>query len=372
MTANNPFGPNNDTSTTLHLRMGVVDKLGEISKLFNDSKMSGYKLDPTFYKNLFDILRDNYGLNPEIDLTNNDTLFTYVMKLDNNTLNKLYKYLDDTHQRLQNFPVNESIKMKNKKINKALLSEELKRFKSLTDYNYYDDRTTISENFPFPVVAMEDDRAPEPNIILGMAEAEEDGADLPVDDNVDADVEDITADIEAKTDTPEVPVDDANTEIPVDDVSPELPAEEMPIEEPAPDEDSVELDVTELVKGSEAAKQSADSANSKIDQLMGMVDKLENQLASMSAISDKIEGLEKEIERRNPTPKEKLEMRSLDSYPYSVKLSDFWADKGDRYDTGADSDKPEEYVLTQKDVDDSYSESNIEDSFDSDYEEDNF
>jgi uncharacterized small protein (DUF1192 family) len=93
---------------------------------------------------------------------------------------------------------------------------------------------------------------------------------------------------------------------------------------------------------------------------------------SIEEVDDKIEGLEKEIERRNPTPKEKLEMRSLDSYPYSVKLSDFWADKGDRYDTGADSDKPEEYVLTQKDVDDSYSESNIEDSFDSDYEEDNF
>lgn len=246
--------------------------------------------------------------------------------------------------------------MKSKKINKALLSEELKRFKSLTDYNYYDDRKPISENFP--IVAMEDDRAPEPNIILGMAEAEEGEENVPAEDNVDADVEDITADIEAKTDTPEAPADDANAE--------------MPMDEPAPAEDEVELDVTELVKGSEAAKQSADSANSKIDQLMGMVDKLENQLSSMSAISDKIEGLEKEIERRNPTPKEKLEMRSLDSFPYSVKLSDFWAEKGDRYDTGAESDKPEEYTLTQKDVDDSYSESDIEDSFDTDYEEDTF
>jgi hypothetical protein len=260
--------------------------------------------------------------------------------------------------------------MKSKKINKALLSEELKRFKSLTDYNYYDDRKPISENFP--IVTMEDDRAPEPNVILGMAEAEEGEANVPAEDNVDADVEDITADIEAKIDTPEAPADDANAEMPVDDASLAAPAEEMPMDEPAPAEDEVELDVTELVKGSEAAKQSADSANSKIDQLMGMVDKLENQLSSMSAISDKIEGLEKEIERRNPTPKEKLEMRSLDSFPYSVKLSDFWAEKGDRYDTGAESDKPEEYTLTQKDVDDSYSESDIEDSFDTDYEEDTF
>ena len=162
---------------------------------------------------------------------------------------------------------------------------------------------------------------------------------------------------------------DASAEVPADDLA---PAEEMPIEEPAPEEDAIELDVTELVKGSEAAKQSADAANSKIEQLMSMVDKLENQLSSMSSISDKIDGLEKEIERRNPTPKEKLEMRSLDSFPYSVKLSDFWAEKGDRYDTGADDDKPEEYVLTQKDIDDDYSESDIEDSFNGDeYEEEN-
>jgi hypothetical protein len=84
----------------------------------------------------------------------------------------------------------------------------------------------------------------------------------------------------------------------------------------------------------------------------------------MSTISNKIEDLEKEIERRNPTPVEKLEMRSLDSFPYNVKLSDFWAEKGDRYDTGAEPKEPTEYVLTQQDIDDSYSESDIEDSFD--------
>ena len=261
--------------------------------------------------------------------------------------------------------------MRNKTINKALLSEELKKFKSLTDYNYYDDRSTISENFP--IVSMEDERPEDPmyagkDVILGMAEAEGDEANIPAEDNIDTDVEDITADIDANTEEPtEEP---APAEVPVED----MPAEEIPIEEPAPAEDEIELDVTELVKGSEAAKESADAANSKIEQLMSMVDKLENQLSSMSSISDKIDGLEKEIERRNPTPKEKLEMRSLDSYPYSVKLSDFWAEKGDRYDTGAESDKPEEYVLTQKDVDSDYSDTNIKQSFsvkDKDYEEEN-
>jgi hypothetical protein len=254
-----------------------------------------------------------------------------------------------------------------KKINKALLSEELKRFKSLTNYNYYDDRSAISESFP--IIYDSEDNQEEKLILGNELSEEEEESDAPVEDNLDTDVEDITSDIEANSENPEEPVDDANAQTP--EVAPEAPvAEPAPMEEPSGDE--IELDVTELVKGSEAAKQSADAANSKIEQLMSMVDKLENQLTTMSKISNKIENLEKEIERRNPTPKEKLEMRSLDSYPYSVKLSDFWSDKEDRYDVTSEPKKPKEYVLTQQDVDNDYSESNIEDSFDEEYDESDF
>ena len=263
--------------------------------------------------------------------------------------------------------------MSNKKLNKALLSEELRRFKSLTNYNYYDDRSTISESFP--IIAMEDDEPGEPTLILGTMEEEEDANDAiaPEDDNMDSDAEDIANDISANTEEPNEPTDgnlpDANADAPADDLNLDAPVETPP----APEDDAVELDVTELVKGSEAAKQSADAANSKIEQLMNMVNKLESQLSGMSAISSKIDSLEKEIEVRNPTPKEQLEMRSLDSYPYSVKLTDFWAEKGDRYDTGSEPKKPEEYVLTQQDVNDDYSESNIKKSFDSnEYEEEDY
>jgi hypothetical protein len=260
--------------------------------------------------------------------------------------------------------------MANKKFNKELLNEELKRFKSLTNYDYYVDKPNISENFP--IVKMEDDRPEMPKddmIIYGMSEAE---GDESTDDNFEDEIEDITSDIDS---TPE-----ANQEIPVDqgaepapeETPDELPAEEIPVDqniEPASDE--VELDVTELVRGSEAAKESADAANEKITQLMDMVNKLESQLSGMSAITDKIDGLEKEIERRNPTPVEKLEMRSLDSFPYNIKLSDFWSEKGERYDTGSEEKQPEEYILTQQDVDNDYRESDIEDSFDIDKYEGN-
>ena len=266
--------------------------------------------------------------------------------------------------------------MRSKKINKLLLSEEIKRFKALTDYNYYDDRKSISENFP--IVEFDDERPEDPrysgkDIILGMAEAE--GDEAQGGEDLDAIADDITTDIESNQETPAEPATDEKEpaeDVPVGDAMAPDANTEMPAEELAPS-DEVELDVTELVKGSEAAKQSADAANSKIEQLMNMVNNLEGQLSVMTAISNKIEGLEKEIERRNPTPKEKLEMRSLDSYPYTVKLTDFWADKGDRYDIGTEEKKPTEYVLTQKDIDDNYIESDIEDSFDTqEYEENDF
>ena len=82
----------------------------------------------------------------------------------------------------------------------------------------------------------------------------------------------------------------------------------------------------------------------------------------MDQVIDKIDELEKEIEERNPTPVEQLEMRSMDSFPYSVSLTDFWKDQ-EGYDVG--SEEKEEYIITQKDVND-YSKTEVQQSFDYD------
>jgi len=262
----------------------------------------------------------------------------------------------------------------NKQIKKQeLIKEELDRFRALSNYDYYVDKNKISENFP--IVKMEDDRPEMPEddmIIYGMSEAE---GDETADNDFEDEVSDITSDIESNPEGDQgLPSEEQPTEeLPAEEPA-ELPGDEMiPDETMEPSGDEIELDVTELVKGSEAAKESADAANEKIAQLMDMVNKLETQLSGMNAITNKIDDLEKEIERRNPTPVEKLEMRSLDSFPYNIKLSDFWAEKGERYDTGSEQKEPEEYVLTQQDVDNDYIESDIEDSFDAEeYEENNF
>ena len=139
-------------------------------------------------------------------------------------------------------------------------------------------------------------------------------------------------------------------------VVPEVPA---PTEAPAGDE--VELDVTDLVDSTDEAKSAADKASQNTQLLMKKLEDLESRIASMDAVSGKIEALEKEIVKRNPTNVEKLEMQSLHSGPYTQKLSDYWADKHGAYDV-MNNDK-QEYVLDKDTIDSDYSEGNIKQSF---------
>ena len=83
---------------------------------------------------------------------------------------------------------------------------------------------------------------------------------------------------------------------------------------------------------------------SKMDELLGKLGDLEGKVGDMDKVIEKIDGLEKEIEERNPTIVERLEMRSMDSFPYSVSITDYWSDK-EGYDVGGEED--EEYVITQ-------------------------
>lgn len=168
------------------------------------------------------------------------------------------------------------------------------------------------------------------------------------------------------------PTDDmGDEEIPMDEPAMDEPVEDLSVDEP---EDEVELDVTELVASTDEAKASAESANQKVDQLMGMVSKLESQLNDVNSIGAKIDNLENELEKRAPTPEEKIEMRSLDSYPYNLKLTDFWKTQEGKYDVMDTDEKegtPKEYTLTKDDIDSDYSESQIKGSFDDsdEYEE---
>jgi hypothetical protein len=238
-----------------------------------------------------------------------------------------------------------------------LLNEDLKRFKLLMEYDFY-----IGE-----------DEEPEEELLFDDEEGGLD-AEAPEEGGLDAEAPEGE---EGEEEFPEGEVD-PDTEFGADLPEPEPMGDEMGGEElppPEPMEDEVELDVTELVQGTEAAKASADQANQQISGLVAKFDELAQSLDKMDAINSKIDDIEHEIETRNPTPEEQLEMRSLDSFPYNLKLTDYWSEKEGHYDAmgeNAHDDEKEngEYVLTQDEVEQDYNAIEVKDSFGAENERD--
>ena len=139
------------------------------------------------------------------------------------------------------------------------------------------------------------------------------------------------------------------------------------------EEDVEEIDVTSLVKGSEEAKEAAQQAvnlgqenTSYLKALTDKLSNLESQLSKMDSIANKVSQLQQTIK----TPEEKLELRSLDSFPFNQKLSDYWEDKAktdDRYriSTGEETSdgQTKEFVLNKDEIESDYSEETIKSSF---------
>jgi len=239
---------------------------------------------------------------------------------------------------------------------KNLISEELKRHMELLEYTFY----------------MEDrvDGDPETEDLLLGAKKLYEQDPIPGEEE-GGEVEDPFA-----TDAPpaeeggeeEVPAEGGETDPFADaggmEIEDEFATDEVPAEG---GDETVEVDVTDIVDKSEQTRAEIEGLTSKMDELLGKLGDLEGKVGDMDQVINKIDDLEKEIEERNPTPVERLEMRSMDSFPYSVSLTDFWKDK-EGYDVGGSEE--EEYTITQKDVED-YSEREIKDSFDYDKNDEN-
>ena len=95
---------------------------------------------------------------------------------------------------------------------------------------------------------------------------------------------------------------------------------------------------------------------SKVDtKIKALIDTIQNLQDKLDANNSEIESLKSEFEKRNPTQTEKLNLRSLDSYPFNVKPNEYWEKKAKQggYDAYSDNDEPtsKEYVITNNDVD---------------------
>jgi len=116
-----------------------------------------------------------------------------------------------------------------------------------------------------------------------------------------------------------------------------------------------EMDITDLVK----SQQNIESKQEEFfNNLFSHLNDLESKLGEMDNIVSTLNNLEAKIEKLRPkTAEEKLELRSLDSGPYTTKLSDFFNDKQEDFEkTG------KEYVLTTDEVQD-YSPTEIKKTF---------
>lgn len=201
-------------------------------------------------------------------------------------------------------------------INKKIISE-IERYKNIDLY--------ISEQFD-------------------MVEPEAAPAEEPANTEMGADneVSEIPEPVDVETDPDVEVVDDEGN---VEDTT-ETDAEESGTEE---------LEITDLVTAQKDIQSKQDEyMNTMFEKLAD----LETKLSSMDAIFDKINNLENKIEKyRQKTPEEKLQLRSLDSYPYNQKLTDFFQDKEEEFEkTG------KEYTLTTDDVE-NFSTSEIKNTF---------
>lgn len=126
--------------------------------------------------------------------------------------------------------------------------------------------------------------------------------------------------------------------------------------EPIQPEDEV-IDVDELTQSQEETEEKVEdvqvSMTKGFEKILNVVDKLNKMIDASTA---NMEQIKQEIEKRNPTPMEKLNMRAAnDSYPFNVSPSDYWKTKEatSNYRIGGE-DEPDakQYTITQGDIDD--------------------
>jgi hypothetical protein len=131
-------------------------------------------------------------------------------------------------------------------------------------------------------------------------------------------------------------------------------------------ESTEEVDVTDLVNMTkniknelEASKGEQSGVMQQMDAVFSKLDDLEAKLSNMDAVIAKIDQLGAKIDDAKPqTPQEKLEMRSLDSYPFNEKPQEFFAHKQQEMRASGKN----EYVLTKSDIE-NYSKEDLSQSF---------
>ena len=160
---------------------------------------------------------------------------------------------------------------------------------------------------------------------------------------------------------------------PMDPAAPVDPA--APADVPAETDTTEEIDITDLVNMTKSLKKDVEDNRNENGDVIGKMDDvftklgdLESKLAQMDQVMAKIDELGAKVEASKPkTGVEKLEMRSLDSYPFNEKPQEFFAHKQNEMQASGKN----EYVLTKNEVD-NYPADTIRTSFNPEQQEDEY
>jgi hypothetical protein len=226
------------------------------------------------------------------------------------------------------------------------LNEDLERFKSLFGYDPKKGKELTEAKSRRTYLA--EDPEEEEEAAPGEEEGAEDetASDFDFGDEGSPEGEE---EMGGEEEMPDAPAEEEGTEDEFGTAGEFSAADEL---EGGEDEEVEEIDVTAIVKGSDEAKELAQQA----------VTVGQENSSYLQSLTDKLSNLEAQ-------PEEKLELRSLDSYPFNQKLSDYWEEKAktdDRYriSTGKDIGDGEEteYVIKPEDIED-FNEADVESSF---------
>lgn len=123
---------------------------------------------------------------------------------------------------------------------------------------------------------------------------------------------------------------------------------------PGPNDEVIEID--DLTDAQEDTDKKVDSLTSKFEKLMSSIDGIEKRINDIDAHTNQYLGaLKGEIEKRNPTPMQRLTMRSTKSAPYDMTPNEYMNNYApENYSDASDNngaDDPQ-YKITKGDIDD--------------------
>ena len=120
-------------------------------------------------------------------------------------------------------------------------------------------------------------------------------------------------------------------------------------------DDEEVIDVDDLTDSQEETEKKVDELSGKFEKLMASLDGLEKRISDIDAHTNTYLGkLESEFEKRNPTPMQRMSMRSTKSAPYGMTpneyMNNYAPDNYSAEDDNNGADDPQ-YKITKGDID---------------------